>query len=236
VHPSIITASDSHAVQGRHGSGHTRLLLEPGHGPVFREEEAAALLLPVLDRPEAQADTELFAAAVVIAGTVASRAHLARALRLGEQALKLARQLDDARLLIDALATLGYVCYLASKPERGLPFGQEAVQRARQLGDEVLLGLSLMDYLLCATLINPAHAKPLITGASACTQRSGDQLFANFVNNNPGVHALRAGDIDAARAYLQQAVQAMRAIGGEFIDLPINTGWVLHLGDDADGA
>ena len=63
--------------------------------------------------------------------------------QLGEQAVKLARQLDAARLLIESLAALSYICYLAGEPERGLPPGQEAVERARQLGDDVLLGESL---------------------------------------------------------------------------------------------
>jgi predicted ATPase/class 3 adenylate cyclase len=200
------------------------------------EEEAAALLLPVLDRPGARADPELFAAALVTAALVASRVDIARAVRLGKQALKLARQLDDARLLIDALTTLGFICYRLGEPERGLPLGEEAVQRARQLGDDVLLGVGLQDYLLCYALIDPAHAGPLFTEAITCTQRSGDHLFANFVNNSAGVHALRAGDIPAARAYLQQAAQAMRAIGAEILDVPINMGWVLRQDNDPDGA
>jgi predicted ATPase/class 3 adenylate cyclase len=201
-----------------------------------REEEAAALLLPVLDRPEARANPELFATALVTAATVVSRVDVASARRLGEQAVGFARQLDASRLLIDALATLGFVSYLAGEPERGLPFGQEAVQRARQLGDDVLLGMSLMDYLLCDSRIDPAHARPLFTEAIACAQRSGDHLFANFLNNNAGVHALRAGDIPAARAYLQQAARAMQAIGAEILDLPINMGWVLRQDNDPDGA
>jgi predicted ATPase/class 3 adenylate cyclase len=201
-----------------------------------REEEAAALLLPVLDRPEAGADPELFAAALVTAATVAGRVDLARAVRLGEQAVKLARQLGDARLLIDALATLGYVCYLVGEPERGLPLGEEAVQRARQLGDDVLLGVSLQDYLLCDALIDPVHARPLYAEAIACTRRSGDHLFANFLNNSACVHALRAGDIPAARAYLEQAAQAMRAIGGEILDVPMNMGWILRQDNDPDAA
>ena len=93
-----------------------------------------------------------------------------------------------------------------------------------------------MDYLLCDALIDPAHARPLFTEAIACTQRSGDHLCANFLNNHAGVHALRAGDIPAARAYLQQAAQAMQAIGGEILDLPINMGWVLRQDNDPGGA
>jgi tetratricopeptide (TPR) repeat protein len=201
-----------------------------------REEEAASLLLPVLDRPEARTDSGLFAAALVTAATVACRVDMARARQLGEQAITLARHLNDDRQLIDALATFAFVCHLAGDPERGLPLGREAVQRARQLGDDVLLGMSLMDYLACEALIDPAHAGPLFAEAIACTQRSGDRLFAYFVNNNAGVHALRAGDIPAARAYLQHAAEAGQEIGGEILDLPVNTGWVLRQDHDPDGA
>ena len=201
-----------------------------------RDEEAAALLLPVLDRPEARADPGLFATALVTAATVGGRGDIARARPLGERAVMLARQLDDDRLLIDALATLGFVCYLAGEPKRGLPHGREAVQRARQLGDDVLLGISLTNYLLCEALIDPAHAGPLFTEAFACTQRSGDHLVANFLNNNAGVHALRAGDIPSARGYLQQAAQAIRAIGGDNLGLSVNMGWVLRQDHDPDGA
>jgi predicted ATPase len=201
-----------------------------------RDEESASLLLPVLDRPDARADPELFAAALVTAATAACRVDMARALRLGEQAVTLARRLNNDRLLIDALATLAFVCHLAGDPERGLPLGREAVQRARQLGDDVLLGMSLMDYLVCDALIDPAHPGPLFTEAIACTQRSGDHLFACFLHNITVIHALRAGDIPAARAYLQHAAEAGQEIGGENLDLPVNTGWVLRQDHDPDGA
>jgi hypothetical protein len=93
-----------------------------------------------------------------------------------------------------------------------------------------------MDYLVCDALIDPAHAGPLFTEAIACTQRSGDHLFACFLHNITVIHALRAGDIPAARAYLQHAAEAGQEIGGENLDLPVNTGWVLRQDHDPDGA
>ena len=201
-----------------------------------RDEEALALLLPALDRPEARADPELFATALLTAAIAARYVDISAALRLGEQAAGLARQLGADQLLIESLAALSAACYHAGEPERGLPPGREAVQRARQLGDDVLLGVTLTEYLLCDALIDPAHARPLLAEAIACTQRSGDQLFAYFLNNNAGVHALRAGDIPAARAYLQEAAQAIRAIGGENPQLMINTGWVLRQDNDPHSA
>jgi hypothetical protein len=201
-----------------------------------RDGEALALLRPALDRPEAQADPELFAAALVTATIAARAADITAALRLGEQAVRLARQLDTGRLLIESLAALSLVFCLAGQPHRGLPPGQEAVERARQLGDDVLLGESLADYLLCDAVVDPAHARPLFPEAIACTQRSGDHLFAEFLHTIAGVQALRAGDIPAARAHLEQAAQAVQHIGGGNLELSVNMGWVLRQDNAPDGA
>jgi predicted ATPase/class 3 adenylate cyclase len=201
-----------------------------------RDEEALALLMPVLDRPEARAEPELFGAALVTAAIAARYADVTAALRLGDQAVKLARQLGTGRLLIESLAALSFAHYFAGQPERGLRPGREAVERARQLGDDVLLGTSLMEYLHSYALMDPAHAGPLFTEAIACTLRSGDHLVAGFLLNNASVHALRAGDIPAARAYLQQAAQAVQTIGGDDLHQSINMGWVLRQDHDPDGA
>ena len=60
--------------------------------------------------------------------------------------------------------------------------------------------------------------------------------MAYFLTNYAGAQALRAGDIPAARAHLQQAAQAMQAVGSETMDLPVNMGWVLRQDNDPDGA
>jgi hypothetical protein len=96
--------------------------------------------------------------------------------------------------------------------------------------------MSLTEYLVCDALIDPAHARPLLTEAIACIQRSGDHLYAYYLANFAGTRALVAGDIPAARAHLQQAAEAMRETGGEILDLPVNTGWVQRQDHDPDGA
>jgi predicted ATPase/class 3 adenylate cyclase len=202
----------------------------------YRDEEALALLRPALDRPDARADPELFGAALVTATRAADQVDIALALRLGDQAVTLARQLQDGRLLIESLAALSDACYLAGEPQRGLRAGQEAVQRARQLGDDVLLGRSLAGYLVCDPVIDPVHAGPLFTEAIACTQRSGDHVIADLLYNIAGMHALLAGDIPAARAHLHRAAQAMQAIGDENPHLSVNMGWMLRQDHDPAGA
>ena len=199
-------------------------------------EEARALLAPVLERPEARTDPVLFGQALIVAALASRIYDGASARRYGEQAVELARQLDNGRLLIAALAVLSSAYYFGGDAECGLPLGQEAVERARPLGDDVLLAESLSGYLMCIDLIDPVQAGKLFDEAIACTQRSGDQLFAWILHNNVGVHALRVGDIPAARAHLQAAAQASRANGANSDTVAINLGWVRRQDGDHDGA
>jgi predicted ATPase/class 3 adenylate cyclase len=201
-----------------------------------RPQEALTLLRPVLDRPEARADPELFGRSLLIVALASRDVDVAAARRLAEEAVELARQLDADRLLIDSLAALGSTSYFAGQPEEGLPAAAEAVERARALGDDVVLAVSMSGYLLCLDLVDPARAEPLFAEAIACTQRSGDQLFASVLHNNAAVHALRAGDIPAAREHLDAAFLAKQAIGERDAHVLVNLGWVLRLDGDPDGA
>jgi predicted ATPase/class 3 adenylate cyclase len=199
-----------------------------------RPEEPIALLEPVLDRPDARADPRLFAAALVVAAYGRGK-DITAALQWGEQAVVFARRSGDERLVIKSLASLCGNYYFAGQAEKGLPLGQEAVERARRLGDDVLLASSLMGFLLSADLIDPARADQLFAEAIACTERSGDQLIASILLNNVSMHDLRAGDLPAARAHLEAAARAARAIGEESSTVAINLGWVLRQeGDPAD--
>ena len=201
-----------------------------------RDGEAAGLLLPVLERPEAAAHPELFAAALVTAAFSARDAGLPAAGQLAERAVELARRLGDDRLIIEALSALCAYYYFAGQPGRGFPLGQEAVERARQLGDDFLLGVSLLCWLLTSDLMTPARAG-LFSEAIAATERSGDQLRNYRLHNNAAVHALDAGDTAAARAHLDQAAEAMQAIGQDNDPrVPTNRGWVLRQENDTEGA
>ena len=198
--------------------------------------EALDLLAPVLERPEARADQVLFGSALVVAASVSRISDIASAQRYGERAVEVARQVDDTRMLIKALATLCSACYFAGQSERGLPLGQEAVERARPLNDDVLLAEALSGYELCINLVHPVRAGELFDEAIACTERTGDHLFASILHNNAGVHALRVGDIPAARAHLESAAQAALATGETSDHVAINLGWVRRLDGDPDGA
>jgi tetratricopeptide (TPR) repeat protein len=202
---------------------------------VREDEEDTRELLVVLERPEARADPRLFGAAAITA-TDAIRDGRAAAQRLGELVLELGRQLDDDRLLIESLSLLCGGFYFSGDPEKGLPLGEEAVERARRLGDDVLLGWALMHYLLASDLIDPVRSEQLFAEAIACTDRTGDRLVTYNLHNNLGVHALRTGDIPAARAHLEQAAAIMPEIGEKSHHVTVNLGWVLRQENDTDGA
>jgi predicted ATPase/class 3 adenylate cyclase len=191
-----------------------------------RCREALGLLLPVLDRPGAGADPGLFVAALVTVAGLAPLVDIAPARRYGHQAVELARQLGDDRLLADALGMLSAVHFFAGEPDRGLPLGREAVDRARQLGDDVLLGRSLMICQLSGDLIEPAQSARLLAEAIACAERSGNHLLRSHLHNNAAVQALGVGHVPAARAHLDQAAQAARATGQENPAVAANLGWV----------
>jgi predicted ATPase len=200
------------------------------------EEDARELLVPVLERPEARADSRRFGSAVVAAMAAIGGNAPAAVRRLGELAVDLGRRLDDDRLLIQSLSLLCGRFYFAGDPGKGLPLGEEAVERARRLGDDVLLAGALMKYLLASDLIDPVRSEQLFAEAIACTDRTGDRLVIYGLHNNLGVHALRAGDIPAARAHLEQAAAVMPEIGEKSHHVTGNLGWVQRQENDTDGA
>jgi tetratricopeptide (TPR) repeat protein len=201
-----------------------------------REAEALELLASVLQRPEARADPALFAAALVSATFFAHTNDAAAAPRFGQHAVQLARQLGDDRLLIEALTAQCSTWYFLGQLEKGFALGQEAVRRARQLGDDMILGSALMSLLMSSYAVDPDRSGQLFAEAIACTSRSGDQLIAYQLHNNAGVQALLTRDIPAARAHLEQAVQANKAIGEEYSIVSINLGWVLRAENDPGAA
>jgi tetratricopeptide (TPR) repeat protein len=190
----------------------------------------------VLERPEARTEPGLFGAALVTAATLAQFHDMAAARQLGERAVEFARQQRDNRLLSDSLMVLGSTYFYAGEPQRGFPLVEESVQRARRVGDDVLLGGSLMVYLLFADRLGPARCRQLFAEAIACTERSGDRFAACLLHNNAGSHALRAGEIPAARAHLEQAVQVMREIGLKSHFVSTNLAWVLRQEGDQPSA
>ena len=99
-----------------------------------QRERALGVIAPALARPEASADPSLRSTALASAAMIARGVDMELALRLGEEAMEIADQLGEDRLLIHAGTVLCCILYFAGMPDRGLAFGQSAVERARRSG------------------------------------------------------------------------------------------------------
>ena len=201
-----------------------------------RRERAVGVLVPVLERPEARADPSLRSAALASAAMIARGVDMELALRFGEEAMVIADQLGEDRLLIEAGQVLCAILYFAGMPERGAAYGEAAAERARRSGEDGLLGPSLVFLLLCIDQVQPERTEALAAEAIACVERSGDESLAGGLYNNAGVFSLRRGDLPSARRFLQRAEEAHRAVGLRNPTPMINLGWVLRLEGDEAGA
>jgi predicted ATPase/DNA-binding XRE family transcriptional regulator len=198
-----------------------------------RLQEARELLMPALERPDADDDAALFAAALCVAAGANWFRDAATSRQFAEEAVQVARRLDEDRLLIRALAALCFSCVFAGEPETGLPFGQESVQRGRQLGDDVELAYSLVAYI---SAVGPAVSLQLTGEAIACTERSGDVHQSYYLRANAGWYALSTGDTPAARTHLEAAQRAAQALGIQNPIAAMNLAMVLREEGDRDGA
>jgi predicted ATPase/class 3 adenylate cyclase len=198
-----------------------------------RSEEAAALLLPVLRRPDAAADPALFAEALLGASGLILLSDLPTSLQLAEEADAVAGRLGDGRLLALARGRLSAAYHFAGEQERAGPPATEAVQRARQLADDWLLGWSLHAY---AMAVDCAASGPVYTEAFACAERCGDLGMKANLHNNAGAVALMLGDLPGARAHFEAAIRAAEALGTPHPIQTLNLGRVLHAEHDPDGA
>jgi len=202
----------------------------------MRNDELLRLLSPVLSQPADTMSPPLRGRALVTAAFLGRTMDPPAALRYGEEAVDIARQISDEPLLAEALAVLCGNYYFAGEPERGYPLGEESVQRARKLGDDSLLAGCLAGFLLASDVVDPGQSEQLFAEAIEHAERSGDQLVASLLYNNAAVRALRADDMPAARALLEDADRTARLIGGGSHHVAVNLGWVLRNEGDPDGA
>jgi predicted ATPase/class 3 adenylate cyclase len=199
----------------------------------YAGEEAAALLVPVLCRPEAASDPALFAEALATAARVIVTTDLSTTMKFAERATEIARAIGDQRLLILSLGSLCLANYAAGRLDRGQLLGEESVALARARGDDLLLGMSLRTYLMT---LDPAATRDLYAEAIACTERTGDLGTNSALHNNAGNDALERGDVAGARAHLEAAVELSAATGEPSPTALGNLGVLLRRERDWDGA
>lgn len=194
-------------------------------------DEIADLLVSALRRPEAAADSWLFAGALTATSLFTIFTDPQLSIKFAEQGVALARTLDD-ELRIHSLAMLCFAYYFGGETERAREPAAEAVERARQLDDDVLLGLSLYTFLLASE----STSKPLYAEAIACTERSGDLRINAYLHNEAGLAALESGDIATAKVHLEAGISAAGAIGDPHLAMSANLALVYRVEKDLGGA
>ncbi len=199
----------------------------------YAGEEAAALMVPALRRPDAASDPGLYAEALVSAARAIITADLAAGVQFIGQAADIANALGDDRLLILSRGTQSLGYFACGKIELARRIGQESVERARELGDDLLLGMSLRTYLLS---VEPAKAGPLYAEAIACTERCGDLGTNGALHNNAGIAAMETGDLAGATAHFEAAIQGAEATGFSNPTALGNLGLALRGEHDLHGA
>ena len=125
--------------------------------------------------------------------------------RLGqaEQALAIARELDDPALVVRALTACGGIA--SFNPEVARPYLAEAVDLARALGDRWRLG-QILGWQALGALI---AGDPIAAGAAAGEGRDlaealGDRFHARVCRRCLGVAQMMRGDLAAAIAQIRE--------------------------------
>jgi len=129
-----------------------------------------------------------------------------------EQALTIARELGDRRLEARALLVMGSVAYFRGDKARLRQLGQEGVAIARELGDVHLQG----ELLACLTIGgSDEEIRRVRLEALDCFRQSGDDMSAATEMHQLCALDVKAGQLDAARAHITEAIATAEKLGAE---------------------
>ena len=204
-----------------------------------RGMEVTSILLDALERPDVANDPALLARGLMVAARGSIFLDVESALRRAGQAVEVASQIDDERILTDALCASARVHTFAGRLEQGYRLAQEALERARSLGDDSVLmealGAAAL-YTLHESETDPGKGRELLNDALVIARRMGDSYMAAMLHNNASVLALSMGDVQAAREHLEKAEVCSAAVGVTIYNVNISMGMVQREEGDHEGA
>jgi predicted ATPase/DNA-binding SARP family transcriptional activator len=204
--------------------------------------EAIATLRGALERPD-PVPASLRARALCFTGHVVSytlgidsRLEMRTARQLCQKGLEMAREIDDAELVAEALYALAWTAHMQGETGQAALLGQEALQVARAVGDPRLVGLALS--CLAREEAAPARRRTLWLEALACLRQAGDIYYSLPQLWGLAALELETGRLDAARALYEEAI-----VAGQEIAAPVDLGdwwgslgWVLLLQGELEEA
>jgi tetratricopeptide (TPR) repeat protein len=178
-----------------------------------KPDEGAAQLEAALDGARASGNRE---AELEVLSHLALQRHggYANAIALAEQALAIARSLDDPRPQVFALSRLAILDANRLALERALEEGREALEIAQQAEDEELLGLALDGLKLAQLKLGDLdsvarHTAELIQ----IHERRGDLFYREWALLESSYPLLGAGRLELARKRAGDALALNRRLG-----------------------
>ena len=154
-----------------------------------------------------------------------------------EEAVALARQLDDPKLLARALTAAG--CVPGFLPQMGGPYFAEAAVLARQTGDVWTLAQIFGWQTLTANVAgDPVAGRAAGEEGLALAEQAGSHLFSRQCRTHLGAAMVYQGDLDAARALLSDLMAEAEALRASVWSLQSLTflSWTLTLLGELDEA
>jgi predicted ATPase/class 3 adenylate cyclase len=180
-----------------------RFWLQRGH-----LSEGRGRLGRLLSLPGAEARTEARVRALRALGGIAYWQNEYPSTRAAyEEAVDIARELDEPRLLASALLDLSYVPYLEQDPERAEPILREALSTAERAGDRVLTA-ELWSEIAFLDVVrgNPRRAIELRRNAIEILREEGAAWTLGQQLGGLAMITRMVGDLDAAKGHLHEAV------------------------------
>jgi len=173
---------------------------------------------------------EGLAALEVFAGSADADRLITEALTLGQALGAGADQLTSLFLF----TARGIYHGLAGRQPQAIAYFREAARLATQAGDNVRLGVVLLNLSEALAFTDPAAAADAARTAAGHLRRAGARNHLSFAITNLAVALLLLGDWDTAERELTQAVDSGELAGIDY--LPCYLGWLAALCGDADAA
>jgi class 3 adenylate cyclase/tetratricopeptide (TPR) repeat protein len=155
--------------------------------------------------------------------------------RLTTEALALGQALGTgAGQLTGLFTTRGVYHGMAGRHPQATAYFREAARLATQAGDNVRLGIVLLNLSEALTFTDAAAAAEAAGTAAGHLRRAGARNHLSFAITNLAHALLLLGDWDTAERELSQAVDSGELAGIDY--LPCYLGWLAALRGDADTA
>ncbi len=166
---------------------------------------------------EGQVTSDVRARALMAAGSIASRlGSYDLSVARYEESLRISRDVGDTVGIADSLRGMAYAIGRRGDRTEAVHLLEEAVSLSRSLGNRPLLMTTLISLAGFLVPLEPRRAAELHEEALAIAQSDGDALNTLLCLVNLGDVAVADGDLELARARLEEAVSIARRINAPY--------------------